>query len=364
MSHDESRDEDLLRRALRDEADRVLPSHDALDRIQQRTRRPVFWRNPVVLGMAAAATTAAAVIVGGVVVLDGATDGDTTASGDTSPAVTSDGGFDSTAPSAPPSTAPSTPATETSPLVEPAEEDTVPVYYLAETAEGDLRLTREFRTVPAPDGPLVAAVRTMLDGAPKDPDYRGPWDRATEVLSVEIRDGVIDVDLGGMVDYAGANDETATIATQQLVYTVTAAAREAGEAPGPLPVRILVEGEPVGKLWGQLDVSQPVERAPQAEVRQLVQINDPSDGDVVSRSFTVRGEAAVFEANVLWEIRNEVGEVVQSDFTTALQCCTFAPFEFTVELQPGSYTVVVSEDDPSDGGGRAPMSDSRNFRVD
>ena len=42
MNHNESHEEELLRRALREEADRVLPSADALARIRRRTARAPF----------------------------------------------------------------------------------------------------------------------------------------------------------------------------------------------------------------------------------------------------------------------------------------------------------------------------------
>ena len=58
------RDEELLRQALHQEADGVLPSLDALSRIRRRTARPPMWRRPVVLGVAAASVTAVAVIAG------------------------------------------------------------------------------------------------------------------------------------------------------------------------------------------------------------------------------------------------------------------------------------------------------------
>jgi hypothetical protein len=240
---------------------------------------------------------------------------------------------------------------------------TVPVYYVTDTPAG-MRLAREFRSVPAPDGPVVAAVETMLAEAPLDPDYRRLWDASTDVESVEVDDGIIEIDLTGSTDYTGAGDDEATLAIQELVYTVTAAFASIGENGG-LPVQLLVDGEPVDKVWGNVDVSEPVERAPQVEVRQLVQINNPGEGALVGGTVTVDGEAAVYEANVLWQILDDAGNEVQSGFTTAETCCQFSPFRFSVELEPGSYEVVVSEEDASGGAeGNPPMSDSRTFTVE
>ncbi|MGH8838065.1 MAG: Gmad2 immunoglobulin-like domain-containing protein [Jiangellaceae bacterium] len=357
----QQRDEQLLRQALHDEAAKVLPSPDALARIRARTARAPLWRSPLALGMAAAVATAAAVIAGGVAVLgDSAVDTTATdqpAAGSTSGSETPSA--DTTEPSPETGTPPESPTATSDPQSETA---TVPVYYVAETPAGQ-RLAREFRTVPTPDGPLVAAVETMLSVPPLDPQYQTLWGSATEVRGVDVVGNVIEVDLTDSVDYTGAAPDVAELATQELVYTVTAAASMTRAARGALPVRILVEGERTDQLWGELDISEPVPRADQLAVRQLVQINEPAEGAVVGRAVEISGEAAAFEATVGWQIFRD-GELVDDGFATARECCTFSPFSFTVELEPGSYEVVVTEDDPSGGEGRPPMSDSRSFRVE
>jgi hypothetical protein len=79
---------------------------------------------------------------------------------------------------------------------------------------------------------------------------------------------------------------------------------------------------------------------------------------------TVTGEAAAFEANVPWQVLDAEGAEVAAGFTTTSEGMTFAPFSFEVELDPGTYTVVITEDDPSGGEGGTPMSDSRTFTVE
>jgi hypothetical protein len=82
----------------------------------------------------------------------------------------------------------------------------------------------------------------------------------------------------------------------------------------------------------------------------------------VGREVEVRGEAAVFEATVLWEVLRD-GAVVQKGFTSTAEGQRFAPFAFTVTLEPGKYTVRISEDDPSDGEGRPVLTDDKSFTV-
>jgi hypothetical protein len=76
----------------------------------------------------------------------------------------------------------------------------------------------------------------------------------------------------------------------------------------------------------------------------------------------VSGDAAVFEATLVWELRQD-GRVVDSGFDTTLDGQRFSEFKFELELEPGEYTVVIIEDDPSDGEGGEPMSDERTFTV-
>jgi hypothetical protein len=361
------RDEELLRQALREEANGVLPSIDALSRIRRRTARPPLWRRPVVLGVAAASVTAMAVIAGSAYFLGDPAD-DTTASGsDSSPsAVDSPTAAQSPSPSVTESPTPPE-STETTPPETDGPGsgglDTVPVYYVTDTTQGP-RLAREFREVPAPDGPLVAAVTTMLAEPALDFDYESLWLPDTQVRGVEVTANAIEVDFTGETDYTAVRDDVAELAVQQLVYTVTAAANDAG-LNGQLPVQIMVDGEQPGQMWGQLDLTEPIAREPQTNVGQLVQIDNPFDRAVVGRTVTVRGVAMAFEATLTWQVYDDEGNPVEEGFTNTNDSGRFAPFEFEVELEPGVYSVVVTDSDPTGGAeGPGPMSDTKNFTVE
>ena len=76
----------------------------------------------------------------------------------------------------------------------------------------------------------------------------------------------------------------------------------------------------------------------------------------------IEGEAAVFEATLLWEVRRD-GAVVRSGATTTTEGQRFSPYSFAVTLPPGEYEVRVAEDDPSDGAARPVMTDTRRVTV-
>ena len=235
----------------------------------------------------------------------------------------------------------------------------MPVYYLTDTAN-QLRLAREFtRLEGAAADPAGAAVTRMLSGPAADPDYASPWNPATTVRSIEVADGVITVDVTSDARTADVGAAAAELAVQQLVYTVTAALQQT------LSVVLFIDGEPAGELWGHVVWDAPIGRAPPLDVRLLVQINDPAEGVSVPSSFTVTGEAAVFEATLPWRILAADGAVVQEGFAMTASGQELAPFEFRVDFAgpSGSYVLEIRESDPSSGEGRPAMVDDKTITI-
>lgn len=236
-----------------------------------------------------------------------------------------------------------------------AATNSVPVYYVADTGAGP-RLYREFHAVPAAAEPASAAVRELLGAAPVDRDYRTLWPAGATLRAPVAREGAtVVVDLAG-VGGGPTDPATATLALQQLVFTVQGALQVTD------PVRVLVDGAAVPRLWDAVDTGAPIARADQTAVRSLVQIDSPADGATVGRDVVVSGEAAVFEATLPWEVRRG-GAVVRSGVAMTAQGQRFSAYTFTVTLEPGDYEVVVTEDDPSGGQGRPPFTDSKRIVV-
>jgi hypothetical protein len=259
-----------------------------------------------------------------------------------------------TEPTASPTPSP-TPSPTTSPSPTGDGGEAVAVYYTVDTRVG-IRLAKELRDV-AGDDVVAAAVEAMVS-EPDDPDYSTTWNPDTEVLGVDEDDGTISVDLSEEARTANAGSEAAAIMVQQLVYTATEAAGDEDAT-----VELLIEGEPAGELWGVLEWSEPIGREDPLDVRMLVQIDEPREGATVGSPVTVTGDAAAFEANVPWRVLDEAGEEVETGFTMTTEGQTFAPFEFEVELEPGTYTIEISEDDPSGGEGGTPMTDTKSVTV-
>ncbi len=259
-----------------------------------------------------------------------------------------------------PEPAPSSPTSSSpSPTVTPTVSDTVAVYYLVDTAD-ELRLAREFTRIEgAGADPAAAALVRMLTGPAADPDYSTPWNPATTVRSIDVAEDRITVDLSADARTANVGAAGAELAVQQLVYTVTAALQQT------LPVVLLIDGAPAGELWGHVVWDGPIGRAPALDVRLLVQINDPAEGATVPTSFTVTGEAAVFEATLPWRILDSSGGVVQEGFAMTDEGQALAPFEIRIDFSgaPGTYTLEIREDDPSGGEGRPVMTDDKSITI-
>ena len=191
----------------------------------------------------------------------------------------------------------------------------------------------------------------------EDPELFTSVPAGTTLLRVTLDDGVVSVDLsGGIVGSSGSSAQEVTFA-QQLAHTARVDASITG-------VLLLIDGVPVDELWGHLDWSVPIEADPFA--LSPVTITTPVAGDTVPvGEVTFRGQATVFEANVLVTLLGEDGTVIVEGFVTAT---TGAPergtWEWTVTLpSAGLYTMVAAESDPSDGEGRPPFVTTRTIRA-
>jgi hypothetical protein len=141
-----------------------------------------------------------------------------------------------------------------------------------------------------------------------------------------------------------------------LVWTADTAA-----SAGKAPVTFTVHGDRTDDVLG-VDTREPVAPASEESVLSPVSIDSPAQGAHVYGTFEVSGMASAPEADVVWELEKD-GHVVQHGFTTAAQCCTLSPYNFTVTAPPGDYTVVVHDTDDSDGEGVGTTRDTKAITV-
>ncbi|MEO7351675.1 MAG: Gmad2 immunoglobulin-like domain-containing protein [Marmoricola sp.] len=232
------------------------------------------------------------------------------------------------------------------------------VYVLGSTAVGPRLFVeqKQIRTA-ADSSDLQTVVDETLTAKPADPDYENPFRDLGLTARATLEGGVVTIDLSSApARPPGMNGGAARMAVQSLVWS----ADTAGSVTGP--VRFTVAGAAADNVLG-VSTSAPVERAGSDSVMSTVSITSPLEGSNVSNQFEVTGQAATFEANVVWELKQ--GEkVVRNGYTTATECCTLSPYRFMVTAAPGEYTLVVHDTDESDGEGVGTSEDTKRITVE
>lgn len=233
----------------------------------------------------------------------------------------------------------------------PSEETTpnalTPVYWLGSSGS-DVSLYREFLRSERSGDPIAEAVQAMTDRAPLDEDYFTPWQPADRVTTSISSRNEITVDISSDAFGSRLDAGVAHRAVQQLVYTATAAAANAGlSAAGyESSVRILVDGKAGYTAFGHEPLDGPIVRDP--ALVAPVWIIDPQDSISALSPVTVKGTAVTGPARLVWQA---VRVVDGRPSTTAEQSGDAAlggalpgetgSFEFTVELPPGEYILTV-----------------------
>jgi Immunoglobulin-like domain of bacterial spore germination/Sporulation and spore germination len=242
---------------------------------------------------------------------------------------------------------PSDPPMSVSQTPVPVEGD-VYVYYVMDDGQAP-RLYREQRPNPGMD-PVTFGLTAALSEPAIDPDYTSPWPASTELLSYSVEGDVATVDVSRFVK-VGAEAETAAV--QQLVYTVTA------NDPSVKQVKLLVDGK--APTSGHSDWSQPVGRAPMADVQGWVWLLAPAEGATVSSPVTISGYGSAFEGTISWEVRQD-GQKVAEGNTQGGSNGEFGEFTDTVDLDPGTYEIRALEFSAEDG---SPIHvDTKTFTVE
>ncbi|WP_380157267.1 Gmad2 immunoglobulin-like domain-containing protein [Kineococcus sp. R86509] len=229
----------------------------------------------------------------------------------------------------------------------PTGATSVPVYWLGGQPA---KLYREYVKAGSGANDATNALRAMLSGSPTDPDYSSPWSKdATATVSESGGKLVVDV----AASAASGSTGDATLALQQLVYTVTAAAGD------DQPIELRVGGKAGQSVFGT-SVPASLSRAPQADVQAPAWITSvsPSAGSV-----TVKGVGTGFEGTLLYTLTNAAGAEVARDSVQAGANGTFAEFSFTAAVPAGTYTLSVFAPDESDGEGAGPVGDTKTVTI-
>ncbi|MBG6225558.1 hypothetical protein IWX63_002131 [Arthrobacter sp. CAN_A2] len=227
----------------------------------------------------------------------------------------------------------------------------VPVYWLGDE-DGAERLFREFLTPEESGGdPIADAVRLMTSGQPLDPDYHSSWQPASRVTASISTKNVITLDISSDAFPQRLGEKQGRLALQQLVYTATAAAADAGLIAGgeASSVVVLVDGAADYRAFGSVDLGGEWTR--DAATLAPLWIIDPQEGvQVDGDRLTVHGTGPASEDELAWRIDHSLDGSAEGptelfrDGSVDIAPQDGAPgaYSFSVTLPPGRYEITVS----------------------
>jgi spore germination protein GerM len=195
----------------------------------------------------------------------------------------------------------------------------------------------------------AAALRALLRGPSEQEsalNIVSSVPEGTELLGLDISDGLATVDLTGDFE-SGGGSSAMLMRLAQVVYTIT-------QFPTVEEVELRLDGEAVDVFSGEgIVVDEPQNRKDYKELLAPIVVHAPFIGKEVDSPMVVSGTANVFEATVSLMLLDAGGDVIVDEFTTAT-CGTGCRGDYTTQLrfevgarQPG--TLQVFESSAEDG---------------
>lgn len=258
--------------------------------------------------------------------------------------------FDSTMPA---SDGPLPTSTVTSAPLETAQSASkVPVYWLGHS-NNDVFLYREFVQVDGSGDPIQAALEAMTSQKPRDGDYFTPWKPASKLGASISAKNVITVDISSDAFSTGLDDGIARRAIQELVYTATAAAGNAGliDANQPVQVAILVDGHTDYLAFGRVRLDKPLVR--EGSFLAPVWVTEPADGTTEADPVKVAGRAIASDGQLHWQLLRTDSAGASTEYLSGSTAISTGPsqlgdFGFTLAPPAGRYELRVFAKDPAD----------------
>ncbi len=237
----------------------------------------------------------------------------------------------------------------------------MPVYWLGLNGS-DVQLYREFLPSQNTGDPIGEAVLAMTTQAPADDDYFTPWSPASKVTASISSKNIITVDISSDAFKPSLDAGMAHRAVQQLVYTATAAAANAGltTAGYNASVVVLVDGKAGYRAFGHEDLEPALER--DKTMPAPIWIISPQEADGTETSLTVTGSAVERDEQLLWSVerivngRPETTALKSGEIRLEAEAGETSMFEVAIELEPGDYNVRVFH-------GEGENEDSKRFTV-
>ncbi|WP_404291426.1 GerMN domain-containing protein [Glutamicibacter arilaitensis] len=223
--------------------------------------------------------------------------------------------------------------------------DRLPIYWLENMDQG-VFLYREYATKNATGEPIGDSISYLLNEKPANSVWYTHLKPTSEIGVSMNQDNVITLDLPEKVFSAKLDQGLSERTIQQLVFTASAAASNAGLFVGALPpkVRILVDGRANATVFGDLRLADSYER--DASFMAPIWIIDPQHGSTFKAGqvhFT--GRASNFTDGIYYslESKDKSGKLTvltADDRIPADTVSSDGSFEFDKQLSVGSYKLT------------------------
>lgn len=203
------------------------------------------------------------------------------------------------------------PTPSTSPT--PKEKALIAVFYPV-MGDSDFYLAREIHEIPKSGDLMVAALEELVKGTPQTKQAMKVLPPGTEILAVEVKDGIAIVNFNRKVLEASVGSSLEALGITSIVNTLC-------EFPGVEKVSFLVEGtvdEETMDWWGHVGLyEQPFEPNWNAVMKPAIWVTSPLPGDKIENPVIIRGKAMVFEASLSGRIKDSSGKTLAQGNTMA-----------------------------------------------
>lgn len=203
------------------------------------------------------------------------------------------------------------------------------------------------RTVPAPAVAREAITELLAgpDGFEADIGMTSEIPAGTELLGLDIADGVATVDLSRQFE-SGGGSLSMQLRIGQVVFTLT-------QFDSVDTVDIELDGDVVDYIGGEGLAATDLDRAGSVNVTPPILVESPVPGETVASPLEVTGIANTFEANVVYSVTDGDGLIVDEGFTTASAGNgVWGDFAFTTTFEvprAGVGAVIVFQEDAATG---------------
>jgi hypothetical protein len=257
-------------------------------------------------------------------------------------------------------------------VVKPGLKSDLAIFYVGEGAHGPV-LFYETHSLESDDADDTAA-QEAASGAANDPDHVSYWPKSVAITSVKLQndaDPTIRIYLSrsaagrpaGVTPAEAERQVQAIVRSAQVIHATTTKDDQGSfvQHDGP-PAEFYVGDQRQDTVLG---VTGPRFTGGGDAAQAPVQVTSVVNGETVQAGdLVVKGLAATFEGNVVWELMLGGDAILDSGTTTAAECCVLSPYEFTINnLRPGTYTLVVHDTDES-GTGKPVNQDTKEIVVE